>query len=109
MEKPHCYGAMTWILKYPKEDIPRSSICDCCYKNKCLEITLNSTNKESGFVKSKTIEKYVEVIRCKRCKYFTNNINDNSLRDGYCNRKEVGCFCKVKDDGSDYCSYAEPM
>lgn len=45
MGKPHCYGAMTWILKYPKEDIPSNSICDCCYKNKCLEITLNSTNK----------------------------------------------------------------
>lgn len=48
----------------------------------------------------------VEVIRCKQCKHFTDNIGDRNLRDGYCNRKEVGSFCKVKDDGTDYCSYA---
>lgn len=52
-------------------------------------------------------KKYIKIIRCKECKHFTNNINDDNLRDGYCNRKEVGCFCKVSDDGSDYCSYAE--
>lgn len=45
MSKPHCYGEMKWILKYPKDEIPKSSICNCCYKNKCLELTLN-TEKE---------------------------------------------------------------
>lgn len=47
----------------------------------------------------------VEIIRCKQCKYFTNNINDSNLRNGYCNRKEAGFFYKVKNDGTDYCSY----
>ena len=44
MNKPHCYGEMLWILKYPKDKIPRESICDCEYKNSCLQITRN--NKE---------------------------------------------------------------
>lgn len=46
MSKPHCYGEMKWILKYPKDEIPRSSICNCCYKNKCLELTLNPEKKK---------------------------------------------------------------
>lgn len=46
MGQPHCYGKMTWILKYPKEDIPNQGICNCCYKDKCLEITLNPRIKE---------------------------------------------------------------
>lgn len=47
MGKPHCYGAMIWTLKYPKEDIPFNSICNCCYKDKCLDITLNPRIKEN--------------------------------------------------------------
>lgn len=46
MNKPHCFGAMIWILKYDKDKIPTSSICDCFYKNKCLELTLNQKEKE---------------------------------------------------------------
>jgi len=26
-----------------------------------------------------------EIIRCKGCKYWTNNIGDSKLRDNYCN------------------------
>ena len=40
---------MNWILKYDKENIPKRSICDCCYKNSCLEKTLeNRCNSSSG-------------------------------------------------------------
>ena len=47
----------------------------------------------------------VEIVRCKDCKYYTNNIDDNCLRDGFCCLKEVGLFCKRKAD--DYCSRGE--
>lgn len=43
MCKPHCYGQMDWILKYPEDDIPKSSICDCEYANSCLKLTKNKT------------------------------------------------------------------
>ena len=38
--KPHCYGKMDWILKYAKDNIPKHAICDCYYKNICVEKTL---------------------------------------------------------------------
>lgn len=39
--RPHCYGAMDWVLKYDEDKIPNQSICDCPYKNSCLRITNN--------------------------------------------------------------------
>ena len=47
----------------------------------------------------------VEIVRCKDCKYYTNNIDDDCLRDGFCSLEEVGNFCKRKAD--DYCSRGE--
>lgn len=47
----------------------------------------------------------IKIIRCKDCKYYTNNIDDDSLRDGFCCLEEVGDFCKRKTD--DYCSRGE--
>lgn len=37
--KPHCWGKMTWILKYDDGEEPRDSICNCehgAYKCKSL-------------------------------------------------------------------------
>lgn len=48
MDKPHCYGKMDWILKYPEDEVPESSICKCQYTNSCLIITRNSAVKEKG-------------------------------------------------------------
>jgi hypothetical protein len=39
--KPHCYGEMDWILKYPVDKVPKDSICDCQYTNSCLFLTRN--------------------------------------------------------------------
>ena len=37
--KPHCYGKMDWILKYKEDETPKTAICDCEYKNSCMELT----------------------------------------------------------------------
>ncbi|OAA87759.1 hypothetical protein CLCOS_35500 [Clostridium coskatii] len=29
MDRPHCYGKMDWILKYPEDETSKESICDC--------------------------------------------------------------------------------
>lgn len=41
----HCYGAMNWVLKYPKDKIPPHSICSCEYKTKCLELTIAKSRR----------------------------------------------------------------
>ncbi len=43
--KPHCYGKMTWILKYPEDEVPNTSICSCVHRNSCLRITQNNADK----------------------------------------------------------------
>ena len=43
MGKPHCYGEMVWILKYPENEVPKTSICDCNYTNSCLRLTRNKS------------------------------------------------------------------
>ena len=40
-DKPDCYGKMDWILKYPEDKTPKSSICDCDFTNSCLRHTRN--------------------------------------------------------------------
>jgi hypothetical protein len=46
-----------------------------------------------------------EIIRCKDCKHWTNNIGDSELRDNYCNEKTHGFYYRCS--GDDYCSFAE--
>lgn len=46
MDKPHCYGKMDWILKYPEDKTPRGSICSCQFTNSCLRITRNKADNE---------------------------------------------------------------
>lgn len=55
LNKPHCYGAMTRILKYPEDETPKSSICNCECTNSCLRLTRNkaSESKEAEKVESK--------------------------------------------------------
>jgi len=48
MSKPHCYGNMEWVLKYPKDEIPKSSMCSCEHTDKCLELTLNLEKKKEA-------------------------------------------------------------
>lgn len=45
----------------------------------------------------------IKIIRCKDCKFYTDNINDDSLRKGYCDRTTFA-FDKVSPD--DFCSQA---
>ena len=47
----------------------------------------------------------VEVVRCKDCKLYTDNINDDNLRNGYCTRLRHYNFDTRRTD--DYCSYGE--
>lgn len=44
----------------------------------------------------------VKFVTCKDCKFYSGNINDDDLRDGFCCLKDVRYFCKRKFD--DYCS-----
>lgn len=46
--KPHCYGQMDWILKYPEDNAPKSAICDCQYTNSCLRLTRNKDKANAG-------------------------------------------------------------
>lgn len=50
-------------------------------------------------------EDVVEVVRCKDCKSYTDNMNDKTLRNGFCGRKTAGIFDVKKP--TDYCSYGE--
>lgn len=44
---PHCFGKMTWILKYSSGIEPRTSICNCEHNSlKCKLLTrLNDRKK----------------------------------------------------------------
>jgi len=46
MNKPHCYGEMVWVLKYPEDKIPNESICTCEHVNSCLRKTNNKREKQ---------------------------------------------------------------
>ena len=46
-----------------------------------------------------------EVIRCKDCKHWTNNIGNSELRNNYCNEEAHGFYYRCS--GDDYCSFAE--
>ena len=46
-----------------------------------------------------------EIIRCKDCKHWTNNIGDSKLKDNYCNDEAHGFYYQCSED--DYCSFAE--
>ena len=45
-----------------------------------------------------------EIIRCKDCKHWTNNIGDSELRDNYCNEAAHGFYYRCS--GDDFCSMA---
>lgn len=51
------------------------------------------------------LENMVEVVRCKDCKLYTDNINDDNLRNGYCTRLKNFYFDIREAD--DYCSNGE--
>lgn len=84
------------------EKILRSALRKCYY----------GLNKEaSGLMEAKEIVQktpaadVVSVVRCKDCKYYTNNIHDPNLRDNFCNRVEQNCFDIRSPNG--YCNYGE--
>jgi hypothetical protein len=46
LNKPHCWGKMTWILKYEPGKEPKHAICNCEHgSNECLKITRKTFNK----------------------------------------------------------------
>jgi hypothetical protein len=47
-----------------------------------------------------------EIIHCRDCKHWTNNIGDSELRDNYCD-EEVHHGFYYRCSGDDYYSYAE--
>lgn len=49
----------------------------------------------------------LKVVRCKNCKFYTNNIPDGNLKKGYCHRIEQFCFNTMSPD--DFCSKAEKL
>jgi hypothetical protein len=47
--KPHCWGKMTWILKYLNGEEPRNSICDCEHgAYKCKKLTRENHNQSTN-------------------------------------------------------------
>jgi hypothetical protein len=46
-----------------------------------------------------------EIIHCRDCKHWTNNVNDSELRDNFCNEAVHGFYYRCS--GDDYCSFAE--
>ncbi len=53
--RPHCWGKMTWILKYKDGEEPRSSICDCEFgATRCKSLTRQNAQQEDGYETSKT-------------------------------------------------------
>ena len=46
-QKPHCWGKMTWVLKYKPDEIPTEYICDCEHGSmQCLDLTRQSVNQK---------------------------------------------------------------
>jgi len=40
MKRPHCWGKMTWILKYKLGQEPFNSICNCeHHASECMKLT----------------------------------------------------------------------
>ena len=48
MGKPHCYGGMTWVLKYSEDEVPNESICKCQHSNSCWRLTWNKFEEEKN-------------------------------------------------------------
>lgn len=44
-----------------------------------------------------------EVVRCKDCKMYTDNIDDPNLRKGFCDRIAWQCYDRRNPD--DFCNY----
>ena len=47
----------------------------------------------------------VKVVRCRECKHYTDNINDDNLRNGFCNRLKNYYFDTHKP--TDFCSFGK--
>lgn len=81
------------------DSCPHNYLRDCCewqYKDEAMKL-----------LKGEALQEFQPVVRCKNCKYYTDNINDPNLRKGFCNRIEMNCFDKRLPD--DYCSYGEKI
>jgi len=86
--------------QFPVEDcISRQAAIDACLDGFCA--CVNDCVNEI----KKLPSTQPEIIRCKDCKYWTNNVGDYKLRDNYCNEKAHGFYYQC--NGDDYCSFAE--
>ena len=63
--KPHCYGKMDWILKYPEGSTPKDSICDCQCTNSCLRLTRNKNAEDEAMTFKEVIKSFepIEIVQ----------------------------------------------
>lgn len=81
------------------------AICiDCIHGDVCRNAYTLKVEPPNvcGCFKNKT--DVVEVVRCKDCKHYTDNMNEDNLWKGYCG-KAISCFEFRKS--TDFCSYGE--
>ena len=82
----------------------RLKLCgDCIHVDICKEVNSGWFSRENpayckGF---KDRANYVEVVRCKDCKW----VEKGKDYEPYCNHWKSGLYANVKDD--DFCSYGE--
>ena len=79
---------------------------DCLHYDACnyhmTEETELGVDACQHFLCSRDFER---VVRCKDCVMYTNNIEDENLRDGFCNR--IAQFAFDFRNPDDYCSYGK--
>ena len=83
-------------------EIPNSS--DTIYRQAALDCVTYDVESTVERIKELPSAK-PQIIRCKECKHWTNNIGDSNLRDDFCNEAVHGFYYRCS--GDDYCSKAE--
>ena len=71
----------------------------------CLEQVYYSKQDAIDCIECIPSADVMKVVRCKDCKHYTDNINDDNLRNGFCERLKNYYFDTHKP--TDYCSFGE--
>ena len=113
-EEQNCEGHVAWSAEAVYSDVMEGALLEFpSAQPEPIKINIDDFNKEDlervkkelGNTPITVLPAQPEIIRCKDCKHWTNNIGDSKLRDNYCNDEAHGLYYQCSED--DYCSFAE--
>ena len=79
--------------------------CNNGFEKDCIEQVYYSKQDAIDCINCMPSADVVEVVRCGDCKHYTDNINDDNLRNGFCNRLKNYYFDTHKP--TDFCSFGK--